>query len=335
MPPKFHLLASLPGKESKVMNDFTSNFWNIYIAVLTILSILGCALLLWSQSKVKVNKKDQTSDGTTGHVWDVDLTELNTPMPRWWMWLFYLTILFGLAYLFLYPGLGSYVGEFGWDSKKAYQAELQRANAKYDPIFNQYLKQDIQTVAADPEAREMGERLFLTYCAQCHGSDARGSTGFPNLTDKDWLYGGDPETIEATILHGRKGVMPPMAAAIGNDDDVKNVANYVLSLSGLTHNPIKSAFGKSKFTAVCAACHGAKGTGNQLLGAPNLTDKVWLFNGDIDSIMDTIRKGRSNTMPAFADFLGNGKVHVLAAYVWGLSNGTAAEADIHPQISEK
>ena len=307
------------------MNEFTNNFWNSYIAILTIISILGCGLLLWAQSKIKIEKKDLTTTNTTGHVWDEDLTELNTPMPRWWMWLFYLTIIFGLAYLFLYPGLGSYVGKLGWNSSEAYQAEIQKANEQYGPLFNKYMTQDLKTVAANRDAHEIGERLFLNHCAQCHGSDARGSKGFPNLTDGEWLYGGDPKTIETTILHGRNGQMPPMAAALGSDKEVENVANYVLSLSGSTHNPIKAAFGRPKFMAVCAACHGANGSGNYALGAPNLTDKIWLHGGSVDSIMETIRKGRSNSMPAFEDFLGKEKVHLLAAYVWNLSNESELE----------
>ncbi|RFB73045.1 MULTISPECIES: cytochrome-c oxidase, cbb3-type subunit III [unclassified Herbaspirillum] len=304
------------------MSDFTSGFWNIYITSLTIISIIGCGVLLWSQSKVKVEKKpdqDPATVGTTGHVWDGDLTELNTPMPRWWMWLFYLTIVFALVYLYLYPGLGTYAGKLGWKSSEAYQGELKKADADYGPLFNKYLQQDIKTVAADPQAHVMGERLFLTYCAQCHGSDARGSKGFPNLTDKDWLYGGDPDVIKTTILHGRNGQMPSMAAALGSDKDVENVAHYVLSLSDSTHDPIKAVFGKSKF-AVCAGCHGAGGTGNQALGAPNLSDKIWLYGGGVETVMETIRKGRNNTMPAFESFLGEAKVHVLASYVWSLSN---------------
>ncbi|MGV7208373.1 cytochrome-c oxidase, cbb3-type subunit III [Oxalobacteraceae bacterium A2-2] len=303
------------------MSDFTSGFWNIYILVLTLLGVFGCAILLYTQSKTKL-APGQPSDGTTGHVWDEDLKELNTPMPRWWMWLFYITIVFGLAYLFLYPGLGDYAGKLGWKSSGQYQAELKQAEADYGPLFAQYQKQDLRAVAADPKAHAMGERLFLTYCAQCHGSDARGNKGFPNLTDKDWLYGGDPETIKTTILHGRNGVMPSMAAALGSDQDVENVANYVLSLSGSTADPIKAVFGKGKFGA-CMACHGADAHGNQALGAPNLTDKIWLYGGSAETIMETIRKGRNNTMPAFQDFLGDGKVHVLAAYVWSLSNDPA------------
>ena len=304
------------------MADFVNGFWDYYIGVITLLSILGCGVLLWSQSKHRVKAG---AGATTGHVWDEDLTELNTPMPRWWMWLFYMTIVFALGYLVLYPGLGSYAGKLGWKSAGAYQAELKQAEAEYGPLFDKYAKQDLKAVAADPQARAIGERLFLTYCAQCHGSDARGSKGFPNLADKDWLHGGDPDTIKTTILHGRNGQMPPMGAALGSDKDIENVAHYVRSFSDLTTDPIKVAIGKPKFAA-CAACHGADGRGNQALGAPNLTDKVWLYGGSADTIMETIRKGRTNTMPAFEAFLGEPKVHVLAAYVWSLSNEDGGEA---------
>ncbi|MEO7496628.1 MAG: cytochrome-c oxidase, cbb3-type subunit III [Massilia sp.] len=310
------------------MSDFFSGFWDLYITIITLLSIAGCALLLWSQSVHKVKRNADGSmpaHGTTGHVWDEDLTELNTPMPRWWMWLFYITIVFALAYLVLYPGLGSYAGRLGWKSSDAYQAELQQADREYGPLFAKYASQDLKTVAADPQAHAIGERLFLNYCAQCHGSDARGNKGFPNLTDKDWLYGGAPDIIKQTILHGRNGVMPPMGAALGSDQDIENVAHYVKSLSNMTTDPIKVALGKPKFAA-CAACHGADAHGNQAMGAPNLTDKVWLYGGSAETVMETIRKGRNNTMPAFENFLGEPKAHVLAAYVWSLSNQPAEVA---------
>ncbi len=306
------------------MADFTSGFWNLYITLLTLISIAGCALLLWSQSRQQAAVTGATGAvDTTGHVWDEDLTELNTPMPRWWMWLFYITIVFALGYLYLYPGLGSYPGKLGWKSSTAYQQELVKANADFGPLFDKYLHQDLKMVAADPQAHAIGERLFLTYCAQCHGSDARGSKGFPDLTDNDWLHGGTPDAIETSILHGRVGQMPSMAAALGSDNDVENVAHYVLSLSGSTADPIKVAFGKPKF-AVCAACHTATGAGNLAIGSANLTDKIWLYGGSVETIMETIRKGRSNTMPPFQDFLGDAKVHVLAAYVWSLSNQSSA-----------
>ncbi|MYN01124.1 cytochrome-c oxidase, cbb3-type subunit III [Pseudoduganella sp. DS3] len=303
------------------MADFTSEFWNLYIVVLTVIGIAGCGVLLWSQSSVKGSalKSVDGKVGTTGHIWDEDLTELNTPMPRWWMWLFYLTIFFSIGYLWLYPGLGSYKGSLGWTSTGEHKEELAKAEKQYGPLFDKYKGQDLQAVAADPQAHAIGERLFLTYCAQCHGSDARGNKGFPNLADKDWLYGGEPNTIKETIMKGRHGVMPPMGAAVGSEKDIENVAQYVLSLSESTHDPIKSVMGKSKFSA-CMACHGAGGKGNPALGAPNLADKTWLYGGSAETVMETIRKGRNNTMPAFEDFLGEGKVHVLAAYVWGLSN---------------
>ncbi len=296
------------------MADFTNGFWDLYIVVLTILGIVGCAILLYSQSTVRGKPGE-----TTGHVWDEDLSELNTPMPRWWMWLFYITIVFAIVYLVLYPGLGSFAGKLGWKSSAQYQAEVKAAEAEYDPLFAKYQKQDLKVVAADPKAHAIGERLFLTYCAQCHGSDARGNKGFPDLTDKDWLFGGTPEVIKETILHGRNGMMPPMGATLGSEKDIENVAHYVRSLSDSTSDPIKTVLGKSKFSA-CMACHGADGKGSQTIGAPNLTDKVWLFGGSVETIMETIRKGRQATMPAFAEFLGDAKAHVLAAYVWSLSN---------------
>jgi len=307
------------------MSDFTSGFWNWYVALITVLGIAGCAILLWSQSRHKVRLDENGQpEKTTGHVWDEDLTELNTPMPRWWMVMFYLTIMFGVGYLVLYPGLGSYAGRLGWQSAGAYRQELAKADADYGPLFAQYLRRDLKDVAADPQAHAIGERLFLTYCAQCHGSDARGNKGYPNLTDNDWLYGGEPSVIKETIMKGRNGVMPPMGAALGSDKDVENVAHYVMSLSGAPADPIKVAFGKPKFAA-CAACHGGDAHGNQMLGAPNLTDKTWLYGGSQETIMETIRKGRNNTMPAWGEFLGEAKVHVLAAYVWSLSNAPAAQ----------
>jgi cytochrome c oxidase cbb3-type subunit 3 len=301
------------------MSDFTSGFWNIYISVLTILSIAGCGLLLWVQSKTRVENKQGDGPGTTGHSWDEGLTELNNPMPRWWMWLFYITIVFALVYLALYPGLGSFAGKLGWKSSLEYQDELQKAEADYAPLFEKYLKQDIKVVAADPQAHAIGERLFLTYCAQCHGSDARGGKGFPNLIDTDWLHGGTPDAIKTTIMNGRSGQMPPMGAALGSEKDIKEVAHYVLSLSASPlSDPIAASGGKAKFAA-CAACHGAEGGGNQAIGAPNFKDKIWLYGGSVETIMETIRNGRTNTMPDFKDFLGEAKVHVLSAYVWSLS----------------
>ncbi len=300
------------------MSDFVQSGWSIYIALISLVSIFACLALLISNSR----RKASTTPEGTGHVWDEDLAEYNNPLPRWWMWLFVLTIAFGLIYLAVYPGLGSYAGAWGWTSTKAYQNEVAMADTHYAPLFDKYLALDIKAVSADPEARRMGERLFVNYCAQCHGSDARGSRGFPNLTDNDWLYGGEPEKIEETIIAGRSGVMPPLGSALG-DEGVKAVANYALSLSGGKHDATLAEKGKPMF-AMCAACHGPEGKGNQALGAPDLTDKVWLYGGSLPTIIETITKGRNGQMPAHKEFLGTAKVHLLAAYVYGLSRGQNA-----------
>ena len=255
---------------------------------------------------------------STGHVYDEDIVEMNNPMPRWWMWMFVITCIFGATYLFLYPGLGTYTGKLGWTQIKQYEQEVKDSNARLAPIYAKYTGMAIEDVAKDEKAMAIGERLFMSTCSQCHGSDAHGSRGFPNLTDKDWLGAGTPEYIADTITNGRHGMMPPMAAAIGNADDVKNVANYVLSLSGSQHDAARAALGKEKFAA-CAACHGPEGKGNPVIGAPNLSDDIWLHGGTEAIISETIVKGRMNQMPAHKDFLDEGKIHLLTAYVLGIS----------------
>ena len=307
------------------MSDFTSDFWAWYVGAITVISVLACAVLLYASTTAQVVKDGQPD--TTGHTWDEDLSEWNNPLPRWWMWMFYITIVFGLAYVVLYPGLGNYAGVLGWTSTGQFDDEQKQAAVQYGPMFDKYLQQDIVKVAADPEARAIGQRLFLNNCAQCHGSDAGGGKGFPNLRDNDWLYGGDPEIIKASITNGRNGVMPPLGGAMGGDDGVKDVANYVLSLSGRRHDELRAARGKSKFSTICAACHGPDGKGNKALGSPNLTDDIWLYGGSESTIMETINKGRGanmvaagvSTMPAHKDVLGEAKIHVLAAYVYSLS----------------
>lgn len=297
------------------MSDFTSDFWGYYVAIITLISIAACAVLLWTLSTRRVpNQKVQTM----GHVWDENLAEYNNPLPNWWRWMFYLTIVFGLAYLVLYPGLGRFDGIFKWSSGVQYQGEQDAATVNYGPLFAKYAAMDIPAVAADPQAREIGQRLFLNYCSQCHASDARGGRGFPDLTDGDWLYGGEPATIEASIVAGRNGIMPPLGGMLG-EEGVKDVANYVLSLSGATHDAELAARGKQAFVTTCAACHGQDGKGNTALGAPNLTDSIWLHGGGLAMVADTIRNGRNNKMPAWGEFLGKQKEHLLAAYVWGLS----------------
>ena len=300
------------------MSDFVNDFWSIYVAVMTIVSIAACAVLLKSMSAKRPARSAELD--TTGHTWDGDLTEWNNPLPLWWMWLFYITIFFGVGYLVLYPGLGAFEGYFGWSSRGQYDAERVSAEKTYKPIFERYARQDIVAVAADPEARRIGQRLFMNYCAQCHGSDAGGSRGFPSLRDNDWLYGGDPETIRTSISEGRRGTMPSMTVAVGTDEDVKDVAHYVLKLSGRTSDGLRAHRGKAKFETICAACHGPAGKGNPAIGAPNLSDEIWLHGGSETWIIETINKGRQSVMPAHKNFLEENKIHLLTAYVYGVSH---------------
>jgi cytochrome c oxidase cbb3-type subunit 3 len=303
------------------MADFTSSFWNWFIIIPTVGGIIACFLLIrWLSTAIKPEDEGKEMD----HVWDGDLVELNNPLPRWWLNLFYITLYFSIGYLALYPGLGSFKGFFGWTSTGQYEREIDIADAKYGPLFKKFREMPVVAVAADPEARRMGERLFVNYCATCHGSDARGARGFPNLRDNDWLYGGDPDVIQQTILDGRSGVMPAWADALGGDAGVADVTEFVFSLSGRDVDQAAAARGGEKYQMLCVACHGADGTGNQALGAPNLTDSIWLYGGSSKQVMETIAKGRMGVMPPHRDFLGEDKVHLLAAYVYSLSTGQEA-----------
>ena len=310
------------------MSDFYSGFWDYYVAILSLLSIVGCAVFLKSQSKRRVALKAGGEPQTTDHVWDDDLREYHNPMPRWWIVLFYLTIVFALAYLILFPGLGSqYKGTLNWTSVGQHSDEIKQAEAVYGPLRARFLEQPLPAVAADPRGREMGERIFLNNCAQCHGSDARGSKGFPNLADAEWLYGGEPEAIEASITNGRQGTMPPMATAVGGPEDVTDVAHYVLSLSDSAHDSVRAVRGKAKFV-VCGACHGPQGKGNPQLGAPDLTNKIWLYGGSVATITETITKGRQGTMPAWKGVLSDAEIHLVAAYVYSLTHSGDATAAV-------
>ena len=304
------------------MSDFVSEFWNLYVIVIVVGSILACALLLYMQGKATF-----TPGKTMGHVWDETLEEYNNPMPKWWSWLFIITVVFAFVYLALYPGLGNFKGMLGWCShddkgcaSSQYVNEVQKADATVKPMYDKYNGMDVKALAADKQAMETGKRLYLTYCMQCHGADARGAKGFPNLTDSDWLYGGEPEQIKQTLEAGRMGMMPPHAHL--GADTIKDLANYVRSLSGLPNDAVRAAKGKEAFnSAGCSGCHGPDGKGMQAIGAPNLTDKVWLYGSSEATITETITNGRQNKMPAWKEFLGDGKIHVLTAYVYSLSQG--------------
>lgn len=298
------------------MSDFISNFWSIYITAITLGGILACAILLWVTSRKKVSAH---ADHTTGHVWDEDLREMNNPLPLWWVGLFIITIVFSCVYLYLYPGLGASAGSYGWTSQGQYKDEVAKANEALKPLYANFDAQATEPLSRNAKAMAIGERLFMNNCAQCHGSDARGSKGFPNLTDADWLHGGTPDKILETLVQGRVGVMPPMAAAVGSPEQVRNLAHHVLSLSGSPHDSVRANLGQSSF-GTCAACHGVDGKGNPALGAPNLTDKVWLHGWGEDAIVAIINQGKINQMPAQKDRLTESQIHVLTAYVWGLSH---------------
>lgn len=299
------------------MSDFVSSFWGYFIGVIALGGIGFCVWLLFTQRAWLKHDVKVVSD--TGHVWDGDLTEYNNPLPRWWTVMYLGLCGIALAVLFLYPGVGSYKGSLGYTSANEVKAEQMALNERVKPIFERYSKMPIQEVAHDADAREIGQRLFLNNCAQCHGSDARGSGAFPNLADGDWLYGGDPEQILQTITKGRHGMMPPWGSQI-KPAEAADIAQYVRSLSGLASDSLRIVPGKRGFDTFCIACHGADGKGNTALGAPNLTDNIWLHGSSEASIVQTILNGRENIMPAQEGILTEDQIRMLTAWVWGLSN---------------
>ncbi len=301
------------------MSDFFSSGWSIFISAATVLGLLGCLWLLLVASR----RQPMAADNSTGHVFDEDLVEMNNPLPRWWMILFVLTVIFALGYVMLFPGLGSSPGRLGWTSIKQFEAEQAAADSAVAAVYREFKDLPAAELARQPKAMAIGERLFVNNCAACHGSNARGGKGFPDLTDNDWLHGGTPEKIEETITLGRQGMMPPLAEAIGTPVDIHNLANYVLSLSGARHDPAAAAAGQPKFE-VCAACHGADGRGNQDIGSANLTDKIWLHGSGEQAIVDMITNGKTNVMPAQGARLSAEQIHVLASYVWSLSRHDVA-----------
>ena len=302
-----------------------SDGWNIFVIALVVGNVLGCAWLLWWTSR---RRPGQPAAADTGHVWD-GITEYNKPLPRWWIILFYLTIVFSVAYLAWYGGFGSYAGSSGWTSEREHAAASEAAEQKLQALFAGFSDQPLEALAHDARALQLGASVFANNCATCHGSDARGAKGFPNLADGRWQWGGEPERVLETVLHGRTGIMPALGGAIGGEQGITEVTVYVQGLSGQRVDARLSAAGKAKFEGVCAACHGADGRGNPMLGAPNLTDAEWLYGGDFDSIRNTIANGRNGMMPAHADIIGEQRARLVAAYVLSLSAGqsdAAAEA---------
>lgn len=300
------------------MADFNSEFWTWYISAIVLGGIAWLIYMLYSSLKNPIPKADQTK--STGHVWDENIQELNMPLPRWWLYMFYITIVFSLVYLVLYPGLGTYRGVLGWSANSQYEDEMAQAKADFGPLYEKFLSEDLVALSSNKKALRTGERLYVNYCSVCHGSDARGAKGFPNLRDGDWLYGGDAETVKASIMYGRSGMMPALEGPLGGEEGVAQVAEYIRQLSGRNTDDELAAIGKTKFDMFCVACHMPDGTGNQAMGAPNLTDNIWLYGASTKAIKHSIAKGREGRMPAHAEFLGEAKVHILAAYIYSLSH---------------
>lgn len=285
--------------------------WTLFVIVLVAVQVVGAAwLIFWSS-------RQGTDDATTGHVWDGDVVEGNNPLPRWWLGLFWLTIAFALVYVALYPSFGSF-SLFGWSQTNQYEQEVERAEEVYAPLFASFAAKPIEELARDPAALRAGRNLFVNNCAACHGSDARGARGYPNLTDEEWNYGGDPAQIFATIKGGRMGVMPAFGAGIAVEQR-ELLADYVTHLAGRNVDAARVEQGKALFTTNCSACHGLNGEGNPLLGAPKLANEIWLHGSGRNVIFDVITNGRMSQMPAQEAILGADRVHVLAAYVHSLS----------------
>ena len=308
------------------MSDFVNGFWPWYVAAISLVSVLACGLLLYLAGKATVVAHDgQQDDNTTGHVWDENLREYNNPLPRWWLWLFVLTIVFALVYLAVFPGLGSYKGLLKWSTESEHQQDVSQLREQVAPLYAAFAAQSVEALVKDKRALAVGQGLFMNNCSQCHGSDGAGSKGFPNLTNTNtaWLGERGAAHIVQIVTNGRVGLMPPMGAAIGGEAEMSEVAHYVLSLSSSPHNEIKAFSGKAKFSA-CAACHGIDGKGNKALGAPNLTDDYWLYGWGEAAIVNAIKNGKNSVMPAQSPKLSAEQIHVVAAYVLSLSQSTFA-----------
>jgi cytochrome c oxidase cbb3-type subunit 3 len=301
--------------------------WSIYVIALVLLNLAGCwALLRWTSRRHPGDPKPED----TGHVWDGDITEYNKPLPRWWIIGFYLTMVYAVGYLAWYPGLGNFKGLGNWTSAGEHDADKARQDAILAETFRPYDGQPISVLAGDPRAVELGRAIFANTCATCHGSSAQGAVGYPNLSDNVWHWGGSEERILESVLDGRQGVMPEWGTVLtgmGGNNAVLSVATYVRALAGeVPENDFFAAQGKSLYEGVCVACHGIDGKGNQDLGAPDLTDDYTMYGNSVESIMETINRGRHGVMPAHRDLLGETRSRLVASYVWSLSNGAGSEA---------
>lgn len=305
-----------------------SRAMSLYVIVLILVNVLGCGWLLFANRSVQIDPREKGR--STGHDFD-GIEELNNPLPAWWTWLFIGTIAFSAGYFVLYPGFGAYPGLLGWTSAGQHAAEVDDARQRFGPVFERYFSVAIPDLVRDEEAVAMGSRIFANNCTACHGSDARGNRGYPDLTDDEWIHGGDPEAVVYTITNGRQGVMPAMAAIVGGEAGVADVAEHVLALAGREHDAGAAARGAVQFAGICAACHQADGRGNPMIGAPNLTDDVWLHGGRVEDIRRVVGMGIANQMPAHEGILSPEQIHLVATYVLSRSaNGSAGAGGAAP-----
>jgi len=293
-----------------------SNFWNWYIITIVLVNIIGVFLILYLTRKIKVS--DLKDDKYLSHSFD-GIVECDNPLPRWWFITFILCIIFALGYLVLYPGLGKNPGLLKWTSSKQLDEEVLKAKEIYEPLFAKYSSTSVEELSHNPSALKMAHSLFVNNCAPCHGQDASGGIGFPNLTLDFWRWGGKPENIKQTITNGRIGVMPPLKAMLKDEQDIINVANYVMSISGHSYNKDYVVDGEKIFRKICFTCHGINAKGNTMLGAPDLTRGIRIYGTDIDVLIDTIKYGRKGIMPSHKDILSKDQIHLLTAYVYNLS----------------
>lgn len=294
-----------------------STFWSLWIIVLTLTCLALVFWVLMANRKVAVDDEDDPENRTTGHIYD-GIEEYDNPLPRWWFQLFLITMVFGIVWLVLYPGLGNFKGILGWTSTGELARDQEKALVTYEKSYGVFSKMSADELAENPKAMKMATRLFANNCSVCHGADAGGNFGFPNLTDNDWLYGGSPEQIETTLVNGRQGAMPAWSNVLG-DQKIGLLTEYVLQISGQEHDAAMAEQGATLFSQNCAVCHGADAKGQYSTGAPNLTDDIWLYAGTRDGIKQSLRNGRANQMPAQKDLLREDKIHLLAAYVYSLS----------------
>ena len=286
-----------------------SNLWSWFVIIGTLGSLIAFLVLLF------VNRKTSDEE-TTGHEWD-GIQELDTPLPFWWVGLFIFSMVYAVGYLVWYPGLGNVEGTAGWTSANQWQADAAAHEQRFSPLYAKMAAMSPTELAEDRLATQVGRRLFINHCSTCHGVTGRGTTGFPNLQDNEWLWGAGFDNVKFAITNGRTAIMPAWGTVLG-EEGVSDVTQYLLALSGREHGKSAAARGSEQYAVMCAMCHGADGTGDPVLGASNLTDNVWLYGGTAKDIAHSLSHGRNGTMPGFSDVLDQQKIHILAGYVNGL-----------------